>query len=73
MTRSSQVLRELSKPGLRIYAGKDELPRVLGGLGIAIISTNKGVSLTRKHVSFMSAEKFLHSYGDPESLMNASL
>ena len=30
-------------PGLRVYAGKDELPRVLGGLGIAIISTNKGV------------------------------
>jgi small subunit ribosomal protein S8 len=36
-------LRRISKPGLRIYAGKDELPRVLGGLGIAIISTNKGV------------------------------
>ena len=36
-------LKRISKPGLRIYAGKDELPRVLGGLGIAIISTNKGV------------------------------
>ena len=35
-------LKRISKPGLRIYAGKDELPRVLGGLGIAIISTNKG-------------------------------
>ena len=32
-----------SKPGLRIYAGKDQLPKVLGGLGIAILSTNKGV------------------------------
>ena len=36
-------LKRISKPGLRIYAGKDELPRVLGGLGIAIISTNQGV------------------------------
>ncbi|MEZ3432290.1 MAG: 30S ribosomal protein S8 [Lachnospiraceae bacterium] len=36
-------LRRISKPGLRIYAGKDELPKVLGGLGIAIISTNQGV------------------------------
>ena len=36
-------IKKISKPGLRVYAGKDELPRVLGGLGIAIISTNKGV------------------------------
>lgn len=36
-------LKRISKPGLRAYANKDELPRVLGGLGIAIISTNKGV------------------------------
>lgn len=36
-------LKRISKPGLRVYAGKDELPRVLGGLGIAIISTNKGI------------------------------
>ena len=36
-------LKRISKPGLRVYAGKDELPRVLGGLGIAIVSTNKGV------------------------------
>ena len=36
-------LKRISKPGLRIYAGKDELPRVLGGLGVAIISTNQGV------------------------------
>ena len=36
-------LKRISKPGLRVYAGKDELPRVLGGLGTAIISTNKGV------------------------------
>jgi small subunit ribosomal protein S8 len=36
-------LKRVSKPGLRIYAGHDELPKVLGGLGIAIISTPKGV------------------------------
>ena len=36
-------LKRISKPGLRIYAGKDQLPKVLGGLGIAILSTNKGV------------------------------
>ena len=36
-------LKRISKPGLRVYAGKDELPRVLGGLGIAILSTNQGV------------------------------
>ena len=36
-------LKRISKPGLGIYVGKDELPRVLGGLGIAILSTNQGV------------------------------
>ena len=36
-------LKRISKPGLRIYAGAEELPKVLGGLGIAIISTNKGI------------------------------
>lgn len=36
-------LRRISKPGLRIYAAKDELPRVLNGLGIALISTSKGI------------------------------
>lgn len=36
-------LKRISKPGLRIYAGHDELPKVLGGLGIAIISTPKGI------------------------------
>ena len=36
-------LRRVSKPGLRVYAGADELPRVLKGLGISIISTSKGV------------------------------
>lgn len=40
-------IRRISKPGLRIYASKDELPRVLGGLGIAIISTSRGVMTDR--------------------------
>ncbi len=41
-------LKRISKPGLRVYAGKDELPRVLGGLGCAIISTNQGVITDKK-------------------------
>ncbi|MDO5117922.1 MAG: 30S ribosomal protein S8 [Eggerthellaceae bacterium] len=40
-------IKRISKPGLRIYAGKDELPRVLGGLGTAIISTSSGVMTDR--------------------------
>ena len=48
--KKSKVIRgikRISKPGLRIYAGKDELPRVLGGLGTAIISTSNGVMTDR--------------------------
>ena len=41
-------IKRISKPGLRVYANKDELPRVLGGLGIAIISTNCGVITDKK-------------------------
>ena len=36
-------IKRISKPGLRVYANKEELPRVLGGMGIAIVSTNKGI------------------------------
>lgn len=36
-------LKRISKPGLRVYAGKEDIPKVLGGLGIAILSTNQGV------------------------------
>ena len=36
-------IKKISKPGLRVYANRDELPRVLGGMGTAIVSTNKGV------------------------------
>ena len=41
-------LKRISKPGLRVYASREELPKVLGGLGIAIISTNKGVMTDKK-------------------------
>ena len=37
------MIKRISKPGLRVYAGKDEIPSVLGGLGIAILSTNQGI------------------------------
>ena len=43
-----QGLRRVSKPGLRVYAGADELPQVLRGLGIASISTSKGIMTDKK-------------------------
>ena len=41
-------LKRISRPGLRIYASKDELPKVLNGLGIALISTSKGIKTDRE-------------------------
>lgn len=41
-------LKRISKPGLRVYANKDQVPKVLGGLGIAILSTSKGVVTDKK-------------------------
>src|SRR5918912_4646026 len=41
-------LRRVSRPGRRVYAGKDKLPRVLGGLGIAILSTSRGLMTDRE-------------------------
>ncbi len=41
-------LKRISKPGLRIYASKEELPKVLNGLGIALISTSKGIMTDKK-------------------------
>jgi len=41
-------IKRISKPGLRVYASKDELPKVLGGLGIAIISTSRGIMTDKK-------------------------
>jgi len=45
--RTITGIRRISKPGLRVYAKKDDLPRVLGGLGIAVISTSSGVMTDR--------------------------
>ena len=41
-------IKRISKPGLRIYASKDELPKVLDGLGVAVISTSKGIMTDKK-------------------------
>ena len=41
-------INKISKPGLRIYAGKEDMPKVLGGLGIAIVSTNQGIITDKK-------------------------
>ncbi len=41
-------IRRISRPGLRVYQGKDELPSILGGLGVAIISTSEGVMSDRE-------------------------
>ena len=46
--RAIQGLKRVSKPGLRVYAGADELPRILKGLGVAIISTSKGIMTDRE-------------------------
>ena len=48
LERAITGLRRVSKPGLRVYAGADELPYVLRGLGVAIISTSKGVMTDKK-------------------------
>lgn len=45
--RAITGIRQISKPGRRVYAKKDEIPRVLGGLGIAVISTSKGIMTDR--------------------------
>ena len=47
-TRIIDGIKRISKPGLRVYAGKEELPRVLNGLGIAIISTSKGLKTDKE-------------------------
>ena len=47
-TRVISGLKRISKPSLRVYVGKDEIPKVLGGLGVAILSTSKGVMTDKK-------------------------
>jgi small subunit ribosomal protein S8 len=48
--RTITGIKRVSRPGLRIYAGKDEIPRVMGGLGICIVSTPKGIQTGRQSV-----------------------
>ena len=47
-TKVISGLRRISKPGLRVYAKKDQVPRLLGGLGIAVLSTSKGIMTDKK-------------------------
>ena len=47
-TRVIDGIKRISKPGLRVYAGKEELPKVLNGLGIALISTSKGIKTDKE-------------------------
>ena len=56
-------LRRVSKPGLRIYSNCEDMPRVMRGLGIAIVSTSKGVMTDKRARKETSAAKSLHLYG----------
>ena len=60
-------LKRVSKPGLRVYASSEELPRVLKGLGIAIISTSKGVMTDKRLAVNTSAERYWRSSGKTET------
>ena len=48
INNETQGIKRISKPGLRVYAGKEELPKVLNGLGIAIVSTSKGLKTDKE-------------------------
>ncbi|SFR62394.1 30S ribosomal protein S8 [Thiomicrospira sp. ALE5] len=43
-----ELLKRVSRPGLRVYKNKDELPKVIGGLGVAVVSTSKGIMSDRQ-------------------------
>ena len=60
-------LKRISKPGLRVYASKDELPKVLGGLGTAIISTNQGVITDKEARKLNVGGEVLAFVWQPES------
>ena len=47
-TRTISGIKRVSKPGLRIYAQADQIPRVLGGIGVAVVSTSKGLMTDRE-------------------------
>lgn len=57
-------LKRISKPGLRVYARKDNIPKVLNGLGIAIISTSRGIMTDREQGNRASAAKFSPTFGN---------
>ena len=59
-------LKRISRPGLRVYAKKDEIPKILGGLGIAIISTSQGLMTDKKARKLDWAEKFSATSGKRE-------
>ena len=63
-TRIIQGLRRVSKPGLKIYAASADIPKVRNGLGIAIISTSKGIMTDKRHAASTSAAKCLRSCGN---------
>ena len=63
-------LRRVSKPGLRVYAGADELPQVLKGLGIAIISTSRGVDVYKRQVSNLTVRR---AQAEPARVLSALL
>ena len=56
-------IKKISKPGLKVYAKADEVPRVLDGLGIAIVSTSKGILATRRQENLASAVKLSVMFG----------
>jgi small subunit ribosomal protein S8 len=56
-------IKRISKPGLRVYSNKDELPRVLNGLGIAIISTSKGIMTDKKARTLGVGGEVWHLFG----------
>ena len=57
-------IKKISKPGLRVYAGKEDMPKVLGGLGSLSYPQTRASSLTSRLDSLVSAAKFLHLFGN---------
>ena len=62
-------LKRISKPGLRVYASTENIPKVLGGLGTAILSTNKGVVTDKeaRKLGVGGEERFFVSFGRPKA------
>ena len=57
-------LKRISKPGLRVYAKANEVPKVLNGLGIALVSTSEGVITDKSKENVMLVEKLSHTFGN---------